>query len=121
MPLSKAKQAERQEQIFQARRELERYILPGHTIYLVTRHKSASGIQFAFSFFAVYAASIVDITAEVQQLLGWPWDRKHGGVTVRGGGMDMRWWVVSRISDAMWPGQTDLPKRDAGALNYRSL
>jgi hypothetical protein len=70
------------------------------TIYTIIRHVSKSGMTRVID-----AMVIVDDTPlylrGVAEEIGLKLDRKHDGITVKGVGMDMAWYLVSRFSKAI--------------------
>jgi hypothetical protein len=70
------------------------------TIYTIIRHVSKSGMTRVID-----AMVIIDDTPiylrTVAKDIGLKLDRKHGGITVRGTGMDMAWHLVSMFGSAI--------------------
>jgi hypothetical protein len=87
----------------EALEELRRLCPPGATIYTVTRHVSRTGMTRCISAFVIYDNDLY--------LLDWLIDDagilrmsdKHGGLIVRGCGMDMGYQLVRVLGRSLHP------------------
>jgi hypothetical protein len=99
-----AKQKERQEAI----ERLKEWIKPGDTLYLVLRHRSASGMSRTISvkgFRVRECDGTIDdfeYSYNVALALGWRFNRDREGVTVGGCGMDMGFHLVYELSGVLF-------------------
>ena len=85
---------------------LRKWLRPGDTIYCILRHVSRSGMLRVIDLVKVGEdGDIVRIGYDAAIVLGWPYDRRRGGVRVSGAGMDMGFHLVYSLSHAL--GQTD--------------
>ena len=77
-------------------------VVDGATIYTTLKHVSASGMSRRISCFIVLNGRIECIDYKVSQVLGLREGcYKKGGVTVKGCGMDMGFWLVDALGGAM--------------------
>jgi hypothetical protein len=76
----------------------------GSTVHTVVRHVSASGMTRAISVLAHEDGSevIEDVSCLVRRALDWPMDQTHGGVRVKGAGMNMAFHLVYSIAQALY-------------------
>lgn len=91
------------------RAELLKILAPGATVYTQLRHKAASGMSRAISLHAVHDGRIRCIDGLASDLIGAPVNRRHGGLTVNGCGMDMGFSLVYSLGAALWPQGTPKP------------
>ena len=84
---------------------LRQRIRPGATIYCVLRHVSRSGLTRVVDLLTVEQGDIIRIGYDVALALGWPYDRRRGGVRVSGTGMDAGFHIVHSLAHVL--GQTD--------------
>lgn len=74
----------------------------GTRIYTVLNHVSKSGNTRAISLYIVNDdKELQQITGRVASLLDLPINAKHGGVTVKGNGMDMGFHIVYTLGLAL--------------------
>jgi len=86
----------------------------GSVVHVVQRHVSASGMSRALSVLAVLdEREIEDVSWLVRRALRLPMNQTHGGVTVKGTGMDMHFHLVYTLAQALYG--------DGYALTKRSL
>lgn len=99
------------------RTKLRGMIKPGQTVYALLRHVSSSGMSRRISLFIVspakngQPASILNIDSLVADATGHTLD-KNGGIRVSGCGMDMGFYIVHSLADALWPHGTRKNGRD---------
>lgn len=87
---------------------LKTWIKPGDTLYLVLRHRSASGMSRTIG---VKGFSVDSSTGEIRDwefsynvalALGWRFNRDREGVTVGGCGMDMGFHLVYELAGVLF-------------------
>jgi len=75
------------------------YCKPGTRIYTILRHVSSSGMSRSIDCLVIDTdGKPYMITHHVARVLGYPIDRKNGGVKVSGCGMDMGYAIVNDLS-----------------------
>jgi len=94
---------------------LRRWIRPGDTVYCILRHVSRSGLTRVIDLATVNEGEILRVGYDAALALGWPYDRRHGGVRVSGCGMDMGFHLVYSLGHALGAGD------GAYALKHRWL
>ena len=99
-----------QEMAFKTLRRLR----PGTTIYFVVTHVSVSGMSRSIEFYIPTRdhdrrLAIARITWDMEQVLGYRIDQKHGGLVVGGCGMDMGFHCVYSLGRRLWPKGTRTP------------
>src|SRR5574343_351720 len=84
--------------------ELREAFKDGKDSFCVLRHVSKSGMQRAISFFYIQEpkfdgtkSDLVSLDYSIQKICGYKFNRKHGGLTVNGCGMDMGFSVVANL------------------------
>lgn len=85
----------------------------GSTVAVVQRHVSASGMSRAISVLAATENDIEDVSWLVRRALGWPLNHRHGGVVVKGAGMDMHFHLVYTLAQTLYG--------DGYALKHRTI
>ena len=114
-PLSKAatKRLDRDHAIKQL---LEHYVVKGDIVYAIVRGRSSSGMSHDISLKVIHAGKLQDITYYAAHALGWRLVERNGqrAIRVQGGGMDMRFHLVSTLSAVLFHGQD----RAEYALDY---
>lgn len=68
------------------------------TVYTVIRHVSSSGMSRSIDLFVFRDNKPVSLTWLCQNVMGWKFDRKNGGIKVSGCGMDMGFHLVNNLS-----------------------
>lgn len=86
--------------------ELRETFKGGKDIFCVLRHVSKSGMQRAISFFYIENDSLVGLDYSIQKICGYKFNRKHGGLTVNGCGMDMGFSVVANLEYKLFGNST---------------
>jgi hypothetical protein len=79
--------------------QLRGLLHPGDTVQTILRHVSRSGMSRSIS--PVIGGE--DVSYLVAPACGLSFDRKHGGVRMGGGGMDMGFALVYDLSRTLWP------------------
>ena len=95
------------------KRELQKLVQPGATVYCVLRHRSSSGMQRRISLFVMVdnAPRCIDqYAADILRLK----NHDNGGIVVNGCGMDMGFHLVYSLSAALYGHD------DRGAYNLKS-
>jgi hypothetical protein len=77
--------------------ELRNEFRTGKDIFCILRHVSKSGMQRAISLFCVQNNDLVNLDYSVQKICGYKFSKLHGGLTVRGCGMDMGYHIVANL------------------------
>lgn len=82
---------------------LRKILKRGDTVYTILRHVSASGMQRVISVVVVKRGQPLCLDWEVARLCGYKRSERHdGALVVGGGGMDMGFAVVYRLSSALF-------------------
>ncbi len=84
------------------------HLPPGTTAYTILRHRSSSGMSRAISVVTIEHDDqrgpwIADLGYNVSTALGLPYSERYEAPTVRGSGMDMGFWLVYKLSSALYP------------------
>jgi len=95
---------------------LQRWVKPGATIYCILRHVSRSGMTRVIDLATVEQGDVLPIGYDAALALGWPYDRRRGGVRVSGTGMDAGFHLVHCLSHALFGAEDG-----AYALKHRWL
>lgn len=74
---------------------------PAQTVYVIIERVSSSGMSRDMSFFVVHNGELQRVTALVQALTGYRWNKRHEAITVKGCGMDMAWATVHEACQAL--------------------
>lgn len=82
--------------------ELQNEFRNGKDIFCVLRHVSKSGMQRAISLFYVKDNDLVNLDYSVQKICNYKFNKLHGGLTVRGCGMDMGYHIVSHLEYSLF-------------------
>ena len=95
---------------------LAHYVVKGDTIYAIVRGRSSSGMSHDISLKVINGDKLQDITYYASYALGWRLVERNGqrAIRVQGGGMDMRFHLVSSLSAVLFHGQ----ERAEYALDY---
>lgn len=80
---------------------LRKLLRPGATIYCVMRHVSRSGMTRVIELLTIGEGEILRIGYDAALALGWPYDRRRGGVRVAGAGMDMGFHLVHSLAHVL--------------------
>lgn len=86
-----------------ATEQLRAWLKPGSTVFIVLRHVSRSGMSRSISVFASVDGQPHDITYQASRVIGESVDRRHGGIRMRGCGMDMGFALVYSLSHVLYP------------------
>ena len=84
------------------KKELKKILKPKDTIYSIIRHVSNSGMQRCIDFYVIKNNRPVRLTWYLPFLLGYPINKKHGGITVKGWGVDMCFSVVYELGQELY-------------------
>ena len=86
---------------------LAHYITRGDTIYAIVRGRSSSGMSHDISLKVINKGKLDDVTYYAAHALGWRLVERNGqrAIRVQGGGMDMRFHLVSTLSAVLFHGQ----------------
>ena len=109
---------------------LRKWIKPGSTVYTLLESRAKSGLSRWIRIVLIEGdrdgqVHMTHPNHAVAVVLGLHQDRKHEGMQIHGGGMDMGFEIVYRLGQTLWPAGTIVPgKTDplcAGryALNHR--
>lgn len=96
----------------------------GSDIYVQRHHISPSGMTHALSFYVVTKTGLSCIDDLIHDIAGYSFDSRHGGLRVRGCGMDMGFAVVYNFSGEVYRGSRSkkiAPRREGYALKSRWL
>ena len=98
-------------------------IKPGMTIYTTLKHCSASGMTRAIGLHAVDKKSgdIIQLNYLAVKLGVGNFNKKHGGITQTGCGMDMGFDLVYRLSRKIFKGCKAHPNDGGYALKHQWL
>jgi hypothetical protein len=83
-------------------KELLEMIEEYDTIYMVLKHTSASGMQRSIDCYIIKDNKPLWIGSMIERITGLRWDKIHGGVIIRGCGMDMGRALIRHISSALF-------------------
>ena len=97
MKLTKKEKKERIE-------SLKDLIKPGDKIFTKLNHVSRSGMYRVIDLYVIRDGEPLRITFCVSVALGDRYDRKHEGLSVEGGGMDVGFGAVYNLSHVLFPG-----------------
>lgn len=81
--------------------KLRAMLPPGTTVYTVLRHVSQSGMTRAISPIVVIDGKPADISWLLAKV-GFKFNQRYGGITVRGAGMDMGFHLVYTLSHLVY-------------------
>lgn len=113
MTLSKAAQAERDQEAAELKRALRKRIKPGDTIYCVLRHVSTSGMSRTIQLFHITKhngkPALSPIGYQLAKIGQYRWDSDRNGITINGCGMDMGFALVYALGRYLWPRGTKTP------------
>lgn len=73
-----------------------------YTIHSIIRQVSQSGMKRAISFYVIIDNKLLMIDGHIHDILGYGFDKKNGGLIVKGCGMDMAFSVVYNLSCALY-------------------
>ena len=106
LKLSKREQA-LMDRNYAIERLLTHYVKPGTKVYTIMRHVSSSGMSRNISLVIANGEEVIDITYYAAHALGWRLVERNGqrAIRVQGGGMDMRFHLVSTLSAVLFHGQ----------------
>ena len=100
--------AAQQQERLEAKARLLRYLKPGDNLYTINSNRARSGMSRSVVVLIgviderTGRPEITDISSDVARALGETFDRDHGGVKVRGCGMNMHWFIVSNLAHVLW-------------------
>lgn len=99
-----AKQLERNTAIKQL---IDHYVTEGDIVYAIVRGRSSSGMSHDISLKVIKEGKLQDVTYYAAHALGWRLVERNGqrAIRVQGGGMDMRFHLVSTLSAVLFHGQ----------------
>jgi len=83
--------------------KLKKHLHYGDKVYTIQRHRAASGMLRSISLVILREGEPWDITFWAANVLDYRIDAKHGGLKVRGCGMDMGFHVVYNLSCYLFP------------------
>lgn len=76
----------------------------GTTVYTVNRYTTSSGMGRVISAFIIKDGEPYDLDFLIVRAGLYKFNQKHGGLMVRGAGMDMGFHVVYQLSRTLHPG-----------------
>lgn len=82
------------------------------TVTTLVRHVTSSGMGRSISVLAVQNGDIEDVSYLVRRVVGRELDRTHGGVKVKGAGMDMTFALVYDLALRLYGNGYALNKRN---------
>ena len=91
-----------QTEVEEALAKLRELLKPGDTVNTILRHKSRSGMSRSISLIAM-ASGPLELDYWASRVLGDSIDQKHGGICIRGCGMDMGFALVYDLSRRLFP------------------
>lgn len=93
---------------------LKGWIKPGDTLYTILRHRASSGMSRSISVIGISdERRIYDFDYNISRALGLKIDQTHGGLRMRGAGMDMGFEIVYNLGYCLFG--------DGYALKHQSL
>ena len=98
--------AKRLERDYAKEQLLTHYVKEGQTVYAIVRGRSASGMSHDISLKVINSGKLEDITYYAAHALEWRLVERNGqrAIRVQGGGMDMRFHLVSTLSAVLFHG-----------------
>lgn len=86
-----------------ARDSLRAMLPPGATVYTNLRHRARSGMSRVIDLHVIEDGEIRWIGYTAATAIGMRYDRDRNGIRVSGCGMDMGFYVVYELSEALYP------------------
>lgn len=82
---------------------LRQCLKPGANVYTLVRHVTKSGMSRSISLFIVKGGEIVCVDWYASKAMGRKRDDKHGGLKIKGCGMDMSFALVYDLGRTLFP------------------